>query len=350
MINVAILGAGIGAQHFDAYLKLPNTFNVLWIIDQDVPKANSLTTGTSTKVASNISNAMDDPSIDLIDICLPPHLHTPVTLDALSKGKHVICEKPLATSLKDVASVRAAATRHHQNVYPVFQYRWGPGLEQLRHVVHSGFAGRPILACAETHWNRGADYYEVPWRGTWAGEQGGAILCHAIHSHDLLSLIMGPVSSVSAVTTTRVNDIETEDCAAVSFQFANGALATSSVTLGCAMDETRLRFVFENITATSGTNPYAPGLGDWDFRARAPEAQDKLETHLAQVSDRGTGFEGFLCEVANDLAGDTSAAVTLDDGAASVELVTAIYHAARTGQRVNLPLSDDHPLFEGWIP
>jgi hypothetical protein len=52
-------------------------------------------------------------------------------------------------------------------------------------------------------------------------------------------------------------------------RFENGALATSSVTLGAARDETRLRFVFRDLTATSGAEPYAPAMGAWQFVARA---------------------------------------------------------------------------------
>jgi predicted dehydrogenase len=59
----------------------------------------------------------------------------------------------------------------------------------------------------------------VPWRGTWAGEAGGAILGHAIHAHDLLCRYFGPVAQVQARLATRVNEIETEDCAAVSMGF-----------------------------------------------------------------------------------------------------------------------------------
>ena len=85
----------------------------------------------------------------------------------------------------------------------------------LRHLLNQVLAGKPLVASLETHWNRGKDYYSKPWRGTWNGEQGGAILSHSIHIHDLISMIFGSVSSVFAKLTTRVNDIEVEDCAAL---------------------------------------------------------------------------------------------------------------------------------------
>jgi predicted dehydrogenase len=163
------------------------------------------------------------------------------------------------------------------------------------------------VASLETHWNRDSDYYAVPWRGTWAGEAGGAILGHAIHAHDLLCRYFGPVAEVQALTATRVNRIETEDCAAIwRCGFENGALATSSVTLGAARDETRLRFVFRDLTAESGTAPYAPAQDNWRFEARAPVTQAKVDADRRKpMPEVPAGFAGYLDAVADALAGRT---------------------------------------------
>lgn len=350
MIKVAILGAGIGREHLAALRTLPDAFRVSAVVDQDPARIEEIREGDDFAALTSIADALADPAIDVIDICLPPHLHVPVTLDALKAGKHVICEKPLATSLADVDRIKKAASQNAKLVFPVFQYRWGPALAQLRHLMAQGLTGAVQTIALETHWSRKADYYAVPWRGTWAGEQGGAVLGHAIHNHDLLTHIAGPIASLSAMTTTRVNPIETEDCAAISFAMVSGALCTSSITLGAAGDETRLRVVFEHLTATSGTEPYAPGAGDWTFVARNEAQQAEIDTALAEAPTEPTGFAGFFLELSKALADEPNCAVTLDEGAASVALVTAIYHAARSGQRVTLPLKPDHPLYEGWQP
>jgi predicted dehydrogenase len=195
-----------------------------------------------------------DDQIDLVDICLPPHLHAEISIAALDAGKHVICEKPIARSIAEAGcdrrrrgAIRRPLLSRCSSIpfWPGPLPRWMPWLPK-------GLTGPPVVASLETHWNRDGDYYAVPWRGTWAGEAGGAILGHAIHAHDLLCRYFGAVASVQAQLGTLVNRIETEDCAAISMRFENGALATSSVTLGAARDETRLRFVFRDLTATSG--------------------------------------------------------------------------------------------------
>lgn len=350
MINVAVIGAGIGAQHVAAYACLSKHFSVLRVIDRKIKLASELAGKVGALASREISDALNDPDIHLIDICLPPHLHVEYTLESLAHGKHVVCEKPIATSLKDAYTLRLAAEKSGKQLYPVFQYRSGPPLRQLRALIEEGLAGRPLTAALETHWARGADYYAEPWRGTWTGEQGGAVLGHAIHSHDLLCHFFGAVKSLSAFTTTRANPIETEDCAAISFEMASGALATSSITLGAAHNESRLKFIFEHLTATSGKSPYSPGSDRWTFEARDMEMQPQMNEVLRDYENEQIGFKGFFAEIADDLSERPNAAVSVEDGIKSIELVTAIYHAARTGTRVSLPISESHPLYEGWIP
>ena len=241
------------------------------------------------------------------------------------------------------------ATRTGRRLFPVFQYRYGPAFAALDTLVAEGLTGPPVVASLETHWNRDAAYYTVPWRGTWAGERGGAVLGHAIHAHDILCRYFGPVETVQAQLATRVNPIETEDCAALALRFASGALATSSVTLGAATNETRVRLVFRDLTATSGTIAYAPGSGPWRFVARDSSRQADVEAVVARHADAPTGFAGYLGAVADALDG-RGAAVGVEEGQASIALVTAIYAAARSGTTEKLPLPEPHPLRAGWGP
>ena len=347
MIRVAILGGGIGAQHLDAYGALDG-FHVTHLVDQDSARRDALCADTITPL-DDIDAALSA-DVDVIDICLPPHMHVPVAIKALEAGKHVICEKPLATSLDQIDTLAEVAARTGRQIFPVFQYRFGPAFAQLDALRRAGLVGSPRAASLETHWNRGADYYSIPWRGTWAGEQGGAVLGHAIHAHDLLSHFMAPIVGVTARLNTLVNPIETEDSAALILDLDGGAMATSSITLGSATDETRLRFVYEHLTATSATHPYTPGEGTWRFVARDPAMQDRVDAVLAQISPGPSGFAGFLTEVAKAVQGQPNDAVTFQDGAASIALVTAIYASHRDGTRISLPLPKTHPLRKGWHP
>ncbi len=347
---VAIIGAGIGREHLAGYEQLPDRFRVKAVCDLDAARAADVVGDRGIAIQTNVEACMADPDIDLIDICLPPHLHFETAVAALRAGKDVICEKPLVNSVAEADRLIGIAAKTGRQVFPVFQYRYGPAMDRLTALRNAGLAGEPYVATLETHWDRGADYYAVAWRGTWAGERGGAVLCHAIHNHDLLVQIMGPVKRVSAFCGTRVNAIETEDCAAVSFQLENGAMATSSVTLGAAGNVSRLRLCFEHLTVESGRTPYAPAMDDWTFTARDPARQPEVDETLTSIGPGLSGFAGFFEAVDKALAGRPERHVSLEDGRRSIELVAAIYQSARTGKAVEMPLGSDSPTYENWLP
>lgn len=355
MIRVAIIGAGIGAEHLQGYRALPQRFHVSTLCDLDLDRARAVAGAAADAgdiaVTSDFDAVLADPAIDLVDICLPPHLHVPMSLKALAAAKHVICEKPITRALSEVDQLIEAARQAGRQVFPVFQYRYGHAMAQLRALKSAGLLGRAYTASLETHWNRDAAYYAIPWRGTWDGEAGGAVLGHAIHAHDLLCHLLGPVAQVFAMTDTRVNPIETEDCAALAFRMESGALATSSITLGAGNDTTRLRLCYEHLTAESGTAPYAPMQDNWRFVARLPARQDEIDAIVGEVPEGLGGFAGYLEAVADALAGAGGAEVTLqDDGRRSIELITAIYASSRSGRAVALPLGADTVFYQGWLP
>jgi len=347
-VRAAIIGAGgIGGQHAQAMAEIPELWRLTHVCDTDTTLAETLSARTGAGVAG-FDAVLADPDIDLVDICLPPALHVPMALRALEAGKHVICEKPVAGSMADVARLKKATEAAGRDLFPVFQYRYGPAFRHLAALDAAGLLGAPRVASLDTHWNRGADYYAVPWRGTWEYEMGGAVLGHAIHIHDLIGRAFGPVVEVAALTDTRVNPIETEDCAALAMRTARGGLVTSSITLGAATDETRLRLVYERATVESARIPYAPGSAVWTVTARDPADQPAIDA--VAVPEGLDWFAGYLADVAARIEGRPNTAVTLDEGGASIALVTAIYRSARFGERVRLPLEPGSPLWDGWRP
>ena len=233
---------------------------------------------------------------------------------------------------------------------PIFQYRFGHGLQKLKHLVEAGLAGQAYLATVETSWRRRSAYYDVPWRGKWATERGGVLLGHAIHAHDMLSYIAGPIHRVFARATTRVNPIEVEDCASVSLEMADGSLAALSATLGSPVEITRHRFCFSNLVAESNTRPYSNSGEPWQFTADTPELEAQIAAALEGFTPLPEGFPGQFYRFHQALRGGGEIPVTLADARASLELITAMYYSARAGEEVDLPLREDHPNYGSWLP
>src|SRR5262245_31215836 len=173
-LRVAIVGCGIGAEHTRAFVRLPEQFELLAICDVDAGKARALAVAYGIpRVVSDIVELCRMDDLDVIDICTPPQLHFAQIQQTLAAGKHAICEKPLVGSLAAVDALIDAEADSGRRVMPIYQYRFGHGLQKLKALVDAGLAGRAYLATIEVAWRRRAEYYAVPWRRTWQSALGG---------------------------------------------------------------------------------------------------------------------------------------------------------------------------------
>ncbi len=349
--NVVVVGGGIGRSHIKGYAAHPDKFRILGICDLNDERLAAISEefGVERRIKDfEQVLAMDD--VNIVDICTPPSLHRDQMLAALSAGKDVVCEKPIVGSLKDVDIIIAAEAKARGRVLPIFQYRFGNGVQKAKYLIDQGLAGQPYLATAETFWRRTAAYYDNPWRGRWETELGGVLISQAIHIHDLLTYLMGPVSSVFARSTTRVNTIEVEDCAVASLVMENGALASIAATLGSQNEISRLRLAFEHITFESSQTPYALGDDPWQIISASEDVQQRIDAALQNWAFVPSGFEGLFGAYHNALVADRELPVTLSDARRSFEMLTAFYHSSRTGLPETMPIRSGHPLYERWGP
>lgn len=368
IFKVAVVGCGIGTAHAEAWRALSGKFELRVICDVDRARAEKLAQGSASyglyptggtqaakekpkpaEVMADFAALCKRDDVDIIDICTPPMLHYRQCRAALAARKHVVCEKPLVGSLKEVDALAAAEKRSGKRLMPIFQYRFGHGIQKLKLLVSAGLAGKAYLATVETCWRRRADYYAVPWRGKWKTELGGCLLGHAIHAHDGLYCVLGPARNVFARMATRVNEIETEDCASVSLEMADGSLASLSATLGSCEEISRLRFCFSNLVAESHTEPYRSGCDPWKFTGDTPELQQRVDEALARFAAEPEGYEGQFSRFHAALTGGGEPPVTMADARKALELITAMYHSAETGKAVKLPIGKRHPKYGGWL-
>jgi predicted dehydrogenase len=350
-LKVAVVGAGIGASHIEAYQDLPDLYEVAALCDIDPRRGGEVQAKYRIPALDLTYDATLARDVDLIDICTPAALHFPQATQALEAGFDVVVEKPVARSLAEIDALAATAARAQKRISPIFQYRFGHGIQKLHHLIARGLAGRPLMATAETHWLRLDPYYQAAkWRGTWDGETGGTFASHAIHIHDLLCEVMGTPVSLHARATNRQNRNQTEDTGTLSLEFASGAYATSSITLGSRQQMSRLRFVFDGLVAESGLSPYNPGHEPWSFPSDDPADAARIAAALADFHPLPERFQGQFQRLHAALTQGAPLPVTLDDARRSIELLTAVYWSSRSGQAVALPLPHDHPFYQGWIP
>lgn len=352
-VRVGVVGLGIGQLHLLSWLGVEGA-SVTVIADVDERRRTRAERDWKTPAVDSLDAVLAS-GVDVVDLCTPPSMHEAQIEQCLAAGVHVICEKPLVDSVAACDRLRAAGEQalhaSGARLMPILQYRFGDGALRARALVDAGLTGRLYTASASTWWRRGPEYYaEAPWRGTWQGERGGTVLTHAIHIHDLLTWIGGPLREVRALTATRVNDVETEDCAVAIGHTADGGLVSMNVNLGATTESSRLVWCFEHVTIESSTSPYDPAAGPWTFQFKDPAVEAAAEQVFATLAPTKPLFTGQFQRFVDALTDGAPFPISLDDAQASLELVTAWYRSARTGSVEHLPLPQDHPDRPSWRP
>ena len=158
-LRVGLVGTGIGKSHADAYRSLPDQFELVAVCAAHLEHSRAFAdTYHVPSVCADLAEMCQRDDLDVIDLATPPYLHLEQVLAALDAGKHVIVEKPLVGSLKDTDEIIRAAQRAGKQVMPIFNYRFGQGIQKLKRLVDAGVAGQAYLTTVETAWRRREEY------------------------------------------------------------------------------------------------------------------------------------------------------------------------------------------------
>jgi predicted dehydrogenase len=324
------VGLGVGLAHVRAMRKLPDHFHVRAVCDPDPARSAPVADRVGADVQS-LEAILDRDDIGVVALCTPPHLHREQIEQVLRAGKTCVCEKPLVGSVAEVDELAAIEAASPGALMPVFNYRYGHGLQKLKLLVDSGVTGRLYAASMLLAWRRRADYYAVEWRGRKATELGGVLLSHAVHGLDAFLYLFGEPAVVTARIATLVNEVETEDTAAAILEMPDGALVTVTATLGSAEEVSQHRFAFANLSAASGVAPYTFTDEPWTFTPDTPDSAAQVEAVLATYVPQADGWTGQYERFAAALDAGNPPPVTVDDARRVIALVERMYACSGVG-------------------
>ena len=350
MTGIGIIGSGAIAQvHGDAYLEFQDRCEVRAVCDLYADKAQALIDGKGLKHAKaykEIDDLVSLPGIDAVSICLPPGSHAEAAIKALEAGKHVLVEKPMATSLAECDAMISAAEKSGKILSPVAQNRFKTPNFRVKTMIQEGAAGKVLYAAINSLWWRGPGYYDIWWRGTWDVECGGCVTGHAVHHIDLLLWMLGKPERVTAVITNVGHDnSECEDLGMAILEYP-GMLAQLTASLVNHDEQQELVFQAErgrlSVPWTSAASKALPN----GFPREDTEAKNALQKRYDSIP--ALAREGHPAQIGNFLAaieGAETLAINGRDGRAAMELIMAIYKSSVARQPVTLPIAKDDVFY-----
>ncbi|MEN6500726.1 MAG: Gfo/Idh/MocA family oxidoreductase [Rectinema sp.] len=343
MIKIGIIGAGaIASVHTDSYGRLREEAKIVAVCDTFRQKAESLIAEKALEATAydDYEKLLADPEIDAISICLPPVAHCSVAVKALQRGKHVLVEKPMASSLEECDQMIEASRASGKILSVVSQNRFKTPVARLKKMLESGDLGKVLYANFESLWWRGQVYYDLWWRGTWAQESGGCFISHGVHYLDLMHMLFGMPKRVQATMTNVGHDnSECEDLGFAVFDYGDKlvhftcSLVSHGERQSITVEGERGSIGIPWTVSASRALPNGFPQDDTAEMERLEQAYHAipelaLEGHDAQISD-------FLRAIENG----TPATIDGAEGKKTLELVMGIYKSAVLERPVEFPIA-----------
>ena len=363
--GIAIVGTGmIGAVHRRAALLAGA--DIRGVAASSPQRARDVAQAWGVPRAyRDIEEVVADPQVQVVHVCTPNHLHRPMAQAALEAGKHVVCEKPLATTLEDARALAALATANALVATVPFVYRYHPVVREARARIAHGELGPLHLI----HGSYLQDWLLDPGSNNWRVDPalGGASRVFAdIGSHwcDLVEWVSGErFTKVSAAFDTVIAErstdtgqsfttaaaggamqaVTSEDVAAAMFRTGAGTLASLTVSQVSAGRHNRLWFEIDGARASVAFNQEDAErlwIGQPDQReevfVRGPSAGSIEQRRLSllpagHAQGYGHCFEAFVADTYRAIEGERPDGLpTFEDGVRSALIVDRVITSART--------------------
>jgi predicted dehydrogenase len=263
--------------------------------------------------------------VDFVDICTPTSSHLDLTIWALERGYHVLCEKPVALTVREARRIADASRAAGRVVMPCHQYRYNPVWAQIRKWLADGAIGRWHLAelCVyRLMADRGASADATPWRGLHADARGGILLDHGTHLIYQMLDAAGVPPRVRAWTgLLRHRDYDVEDSAQVLFEYPE-RLGLMFLTWAARHRESQVRFIGD------------AGSIDWIGGMLKLERDGTVESFDYSAQLEKSAYPAWFAGLFNAFA-DAMDARSLEPSLRDIANVAAVvegaYESARTG-------------------
>jgi predicted dehydrogenase len=338
-VGFGVIGAGIvgGAWHAHVYSRLPRA-KLVAVCDLDEQRAAGVARAAGAEaVYTDYRQLLERPDIAAVSIATPDFAHREIAVAAAAAGKHILVEKPLATTVADAEAIVAAARQGGVKLMVDFHNRVNPPFVEARRSLRSGEIGRPAYIYARLSNTTFVPTRMLPWAG-----RSSALWFLASHTVDLAHWLLEDeprrVYAVSRAGILKGLGIDTQDFHTAIVEFRNGAVATLENAWILPQTEPSLfDFKFEVLGSEGAIH-----INGSDHRAIQTYTTERasLPDVLGFLGGESPRIGGFVLEsiarFVDAIADDRPVLATGEDGLLVTRVLTAIEESAAAGRPVDL--------------
>ena len=319
MVRIAFVGAGGIARTHARCLQDNPEGKIVGVIDRNSDAAERLAARHDARVFDNLEDCLGE--VDTVYVLTPPSFHREYSVQAMEAGKHVLCEKPLATTLEDGEAMVDAARANGVKLMTAFNHRFRKGFSRLKEVADSGCLGETI-----SYWCQRLGP-AAPGAGNWRVTPGllcGMTVESISHDIDMLRWLVGDVTAVSANVYESLPAYPGFD-----------DNSTSVMTLACggsavihASWSSLLGRNSRGIVGTKGT-AYLEGPGLWTLKTLRWKTAEMDEAVEEDINDDDFSYAAEDDHFLDCVANDRDLLVTGEDGLAALKISLAMLKSHR---------------------
>jgi predicted dehydrogenase len=331
-VSLALVGCGTFAEDVVAVLRQLPEAHIVAVCDVNPNAAEAFGTRLGVPCFTELEHLLACSAAEAVVIMTPHSTHHELAVASAQAGRHVFCEKAMATSVAECHAIIAAADAHGVKLMVGHKRRLRPAFATMGQVLRSGILGKAQVLTV-------TGYHDREMHGWWATRSavGGLLFWAGVHDVDTLRFLCGEVDSVYAVAgpKTHTNSDYADSVSAI-LQFRSGAVGSLQVSPYYPLRQYRTSFGFEIVCERGGIS-YDPQTITVAYQLAGGERQ---EIHFA-----GYGFEtAYVQEFQSFLSWivrDEPPLLTGEDGLRCVEILQAIELSMAHGTLIRLPLPAD---------
>ncbi|HEX7064005.1 MAG TPA: Gfo/Idh/MocA family oxidoreductase [Bacillales bacterium] len=338
-LNIGVIGCGSIAthRHLPEYAD-QNDVNIVAVCDIVEERADERAKTYGAKAYYDYKELLKNSEVDAVSVCLPNYLHAPVSIDALNAGKHVLCEKPMATSKKEAEAMIQAASDNNRKLMIAHNQRFVPSHEKAKQLIKDGAIGK-VYSFRTTFGHGGPEGWSMDGKDSWffKKEQAfiGAMGDLGVHKSDIIRFLLDEeVVEVSAmVETSAKSDTDVDDNAVCILKTENGVIGTLTASWSYVSQE-------DNSTIIYGEKGILRLEDDPAYSLIAQyQNGETVKYELGQIQSNDEGgqtsshvIEHFVSCIVNDLPSPVSG----EEGMKSLEVILAALKSSETEGLVRL--------------
>jgi predicted dehydrogenase len=355
-LRAGIIGTGfMGSVHAQAVRAAGHT--LVGFAGSTPDKAHAMANENGGVGFSSVDSLLGSDDIDVVHVCTPNHLHRDHAVRALQHGKHVVCEKPLATTAQDGEALVLEAGRANRKGFVPFVYRFYPAVQEMRHRIAQGDAGPIHLIHGSYLQDWLASATASNWRvNSTTGGPSRTFGDIGVHWCDLMEHVTGHrITRLMAKTDTvfaqrNGTDVATEDAVHILFETnagATGSFLASQVSLGrknkivLEVDGPLAAFAFDHTVPNQlwmGETQKNTVIESGPETLHAPSALSLQTIPSGHPMGYTDAFRSFIHEAYRTIPRDDAPGIvaTFDDGLRAIHLTEAVIASAKQSQWVTV--------------